>query len=115
MDSEHEPEHDHTEANLAAVAMVREALKNAHGIPNELPYSTVDGYLERCWQQLGSPEDGMDATVPLMELLKSLAQLAGAAMVQAATGPGMDPPPIGEILDRLDVLQQNLMEDDKNE
>lgn len=102
-----EEEKDWREPNTTAVAFIREALKAAHGMPHEMPGSTMNGYLTRVYEAAGSPEDGIDIEVAVIDLICSMAQLS-AAMFMSSVNKDGSRPTVEEVLDRLNGFQLSL-------
>lgn len=103
-------DHDHEdmrEANTTAVAFIREALKAVHGMPHEVPGSTMQGYLERVFRAAGSPEGGIDLQEAVIDLIVSMSQLSAAMFMSSVNKDGTRPS-VEEVLDRLDRFQLSL-------
>lgn len=65
-------------ANLAAVALVRQAIEYSDaGRPSGNVMEVLVPYLRRAWELAGTPGETFDAEPALRRLLATLAQLAG--------------------------------------
>ena len=96
------------EANLAAVALVRQSVRVRDGHPMDTA-PVLDGYLERFREASGS----LDDQEAIGTLIGALASLAAAGVMGAACAAGSKPPDdvtTAEIEVALDGLERGFLE-----
>lgn len=92
------------EANLAAMALIRQAIEfsEAAGPAGSVMdvMDVMEPYLKRAWELEGSPEGAFDAQAALFKLLASLAQMGGVSFAQLLSARA------GRVLTRHELLAE---------